>query len=256
MKMNDVISPRRIELLGIPVDCINMDQAVQWAKLCASQATPRSIIAINPEKIIKAQRDQALQKLLRSADLLIPDGIGVVVAMRLLGLGFSKRVPGAELMPRLCALAAHEGYRVFLFGASQEVNEGAALKLSEQFPGIKIVGTQHGYIPDSDMPQLITKINSTQTDFLFIALGSPMQELWMATYLPQLHVKICQGVGGTLDVLAGKVKRAPKIFRSIHLEWLYRLLAQPSRLMRQKALPLFVIQILKKRFTQHSTPLK
>ena len=150
-------------------------------------------------------------------------------------------------MPRLCALAAAKGYRVFLFGASPDVNLEAAARLREEFPGLNIVGTQHGYVQDAEMPAVLARINEGKPDFLFIALGSPRQELWMARFLPQLQVKVCQGVGGTFDVLAGKVKRAPWLFRTIHLEWLYRLLSQPSRLARQTALPLFAFQILRKR---------
>ncbi len=239
--------PTRVEVLNVPVDCVTMDQAVQWAESCMSGTEPRTVIAVNPEKIMKVQSDQVLQGILHSAGLLIPDGIGVVLAIRLLGLGYVERVPGVELMPRLCALAAQHGYRVFLFGASLEVNARAAAKLRSAFPGLNIVGTQHGCVQDSDMPAVLAHINKAQPDFLFLALGSPKQELWMSTYLPQLRVKVCQGVGGTFDVLAEHVKRAPLVFRSLHLEWLYRLLSQPTRLMRQLALPLFAVRILRKR---------
>ena len=119
--------------------------------------------------------------------------------------------------------------------------------LRDQFPTLNIVGAQHGYVQADEMPSVIARINAAAPDFLFIALGSPKQELWMATYLPRLRVKVCQSVGGTFDILAGRVTRAPWLFRSIHLEWLYRLLSQPSRIMRQTALPLFVFYILRKR---------
>ncbi|MFO0729937.1 MAG: WecB/TagA/CpsF family glycosyltransferase [Nitrospiraceae bacterium] len=241
------MEPLRVEVLDVPVDCVTMDQAVQWADARVSSAEPKAVIAVNPEKVMKAQSDPDLLRLLRSAGLLIPDGIGVVFATRCLRLGYSERVPGAELMPRLCALAAAKGYRVFLFGASPDVNLEAAARLREEFPGLNIVGTQHGYVQDAEMPAVLARINEGKPDFLFIALGSPRQELWMARFLPQLQVKVCQGVGGTFDVLAGKVKRAPWLFRTIHLEWLYRLLSQPSRLARQTALPLFAFQILRKR---------
>lgn len=224
-----------------------MDQAVAWADSRMTLSEPKTVIAVNPEKIMKAQSDPTLRQFLRSAGLLIPDGIGVVIATKLLGLGYAERVPGSELMPRLCGLAAEKGYSIFLFGASPEVNERAAHKLRQEFPGLTIAGTQHGYVDDADMPAVIDHINAVAPHFLFIALGSPKQELWMSTYLPRLRVKVCQGVGGTFDVLAGRVKRAPWIFRCIHLEWFYRLLSQPSRLVRQTALPLFAFHILRKR---------
>lgn len=239
--------PTRVDILGIPVDCVTMDQAVAWAGSRMQLSEPKTVIAVNPEKIMKAQNDPQLQQFLRSAGLLIPDGIGVVLATRLLGLGYAERVPGAELMPRLCALASEKGYSVFLFGASPEVNERAAAKLRNDFPTLTIAGTQHGYVQPADMPAVLDRINKAAPDFLFIALGSPKQELWMSTYLPQLRVKVCQGVGGTFDVLAGRIRRAPWVFRCIHLEWFYRLLSQPSRLLRQTALPLFAFHILRKR---------
>lgn len=224
-----------------------MDQAVQWAEAQLMKETTKTLIAVNPEKIMKAQTDASLMNQLRAAGLLIPDGIGAVIALRLLGLGYAERVPGAELMPRLCALAAAKGARVFLFGGSPDVNRETAIKLNKQFTDLNIAGARHGFVNDDEMPELIEHINSSRTDILFVALGSPKQELWMGRYLPRLHVKICQGVGGTFDVIAGRVKRAPKCFRSAHLEWFYRLSSQPSRLLRQKALPLFAYHILRKR---------
>jgi len=238
---------KRIELLGVPVDCVTMDQALDWADSMMKGHHPCTILAVNPEKVMRAQQDGGLLGRLRSADLLIPDGIGVVLAARLLGLGHAERVPGSELMPKLCERAVSKGYTVFLFGASAEVNQQAVAVLREQYPGIRIVGSQHGYVKDEDMPGVITCINECKPDLLFVALGSPHQELWMARYLPQLTVKVCQGVGGTFDVIAGRVRRAPKFFRSLHLEWFYRLASNPRRIRRQTALPLFAFHVLRKR---------
>ncbi|NEV65436.1 WecB/TagA/CpsF family glycosyltransferase [Thiorhodococcus minor] len=180
---------------------------------------------------------------LRGSGLLIPDGIGVVVAARLLGLCRMRRVPGAELMPALCALAARKGYRVFLYGASEEVNARAAAKLERRY-GLQLAGRQHGFVPDPEMPELVRRINACEAQLLFVGLGSPRQELWMERHLSMLQsVRVCQGVGGTFDVLAGQVRRAPSLFRRIHLEWLYRLLSQPKRLIRQTALPRFAYQV-------------
>jgi N-acetylglucosaminyldiphosphoundecaprenol N-acetyl-beta-D-mannosaminyltransferase len=207
---------------------------------------PRTIFAVNPEKVIKAQRDGALMAGLRGSGLLIPDGIGVVAAARLLGLCDMQRVPGAELMPALCEHAARRGYRVFLYGASEEVNAKAAAELQRRYSGLQVAGRQHGYVPDSDMPELVQRINACDAQILFVGLGSPHQELWMDRYLSALMpVRVCQGVGGTFDVLAGHVQRAPELFRRIHLEWLYRLLSQPKRLIRQTALPKFAYQAVR-----------
>jgi N-acetylglucosaminyldiphosphoundecaprenol N-acetyl-beta-D-mannosaminyltransferase len=246
------MKPKRVEILGVPVDCVTMSQAVQWTETLLAEDKCHRIIAINPEKVIRANRDPQLLSHLWSGALLIPDGIGVVLAVRLLRQGKLQRVPGSELMPKLCELAASRGYSVFLLGASPDVLTRTTQGLQERFVGLNIVGVQHGFVQDEDMPAVIAKINAVRPDMLFVALGSPKQELWMARYAPELRVKVCQGVGGTFDVIAGRVKRAPLVFRSMHLEWFYRLLSQPSRIFRQTALPMFVYQVLKNKFMRSS----
>jgi N-acetylglucosaminyldiphosphoundecaprenol N-acetyl-beta-D-mannosaminyltransferase len=242
---------KRIEILGVPLDCVTMGEALDCAESMIRDRQRCAILAVNPEKVMRAIQDDKLLAQLRGASLLIPDGIGVVFAARLLGLGHAERVPGSELMPKLCEQAALKGYTIFLFGASQEVNAKVVTKLQEEYPGLRIVGSQHGYVKEKDMPAVISRINEASPDVLFVALGSPAQELWIARYLPQLKVKVCQGVGGTFDVIAGHVKRAPKTFRGLHLEWFYRLASDPRRLRRQTALPLFAYRVLKDRLTGH-----
>lgn len=249
------MKPKRVEVLGVPVDCVTMEQAIEWTETMLAGNMPQTVVAVNPEKVMKAGQDPHLLQHLQSAGLLIPDGIGVVLAVRLFQQGQLRRVPGSELMPNLCRLAAAKGYTVFLFGASPEVIPRTAEVLQQRFLGLNIVGVHHGYVKDDEMPTVISAINAAQPDFLFIALGSPKQELWMARYLPELKVKVCQGVGGTFDVIAGRVKRAPALFRAIHLEWLYRLLMQPSRILRQTALPRFAYHVLKNKFAGGSANL-
>lgn len=209
-----------------------------------------AVIAVNPEKVMKARQDSRLLSQLQGAALLIPDGIGVVWAARLLGLARLQRVPGADLMPAICAMCARKGYSVFLFGAAPEVNARAGEVLASLYPGIRIAGSQHGYASNDELAALPARINASGADVVFVALGSPRQELWMARYLPELTAKACQGVGGTFDVLAGTVQRAPGIVRALNLEWAYRLMLQPRRLPRQGALPQFVWQVLASRFSR------
>jgi N-acetylglucosaminyldiphosphoundecaprenol N-acetyl-beta-D-mannosaminyltransferase len=235
----------RIRVLGAPVDCVNMDGALSAVDDMIKGQKPNTIIAINPEKVIKAQSDPNLLSWLNNASLVIPDGIGVVVAGRLLHDAKIERVPGSELMPAICEASVTKGYKLFLYGASPNTVEKAVAKLQVNYPGIQIVGYQDGYLPEDNMQTLIDRINNSGANILFVALGSPKQELWMDKYLGQLvNVKVCQGVGGTFDVIAGTVKRAPKFFINIHCEWLYRLLSQPKRLLRQTALPIFAYRVL------------
>ena len=234
------MSSTRIEVTGVPIDNIDMAGAVSYAEQMIQQGEQCRIFAMNPEKAIAARENPELYSCLSSAELLIPDGIGVIWASRLNGVNFKERVPGSELMPKLCEMAAKNGYGVFLFGAKEEVNEQAAARLVESYPGLKIAGRQNGYVSEQETPALIEKINASGAQLLFVALGSPKQEYWMHNNKDQLNVLVMQGVGGTFDVLAGNVKRAPKLWRAIHLEWLYRLLSQPQRFIRQSRLPAYV----------------
>lgn len=241
------MSPERIEILGVPIDCVNMEQSLEVIDEMVQEGKAKTVIAVNPEKIVKARHDPRLLDLLRSSGLLIPDGIGAVIAAKILSGESVSRVPGSELMPAICERSIKKGYKLFLLGAAPEVNEKAVDVLSRTYPGINIVGHQHGYYSEDEVQSLIESINDSEADILFVALGSPRQELWMEEYLPKLNIKVCQGVGGTFDVIAGNVKRAPALFRRIHLEWLYRLLSQPKRMLRQTALPKFVYLVFRQK---------
>jgi N-acetylglucosaminyldiphosphoundecaprenol N-acetyl-beta-D-mannosaminyltransferase len=241
------VPPRRVEVLDVPVDCVTPASALERVEALIAGDRARAVIAVNPEKVIAARRRPELLRTLRDAGLLIPDGIGLVVAARWFGARPIERVPGAELMPAVCDLAARRGWGVFLFGGAPDVSRGAAEALRARYPGLRIVGSEHGYLPDGTADELIGRINASGAEVLFIALGSPRQELWMERHLASLRVKVCQGVGGTFDVLAGRARRAPALWRKLHLEWLYRLLADPKRLPRQTALPRFALEVFWRR---------
>jgi len=236
---------KRIDVLGAPLDCVDMVAALEQVEVMLQGQSFNMIIALNPEKVIKSQQDPRLLSWLNNAGLVIPDGIGVVVASRLLNNVEIERVPGSELMPAICERAAQRAYKLFLYGASPQTIEKTVEELNCQYPGIQIVGYQHGYLAKEQMPELVDRINQSQANILFVALGSPQQELWMDENAAKLeNIRVCQGVGGTFDVIAGTVKRAPQFFIKIHCEWLYRLLSQPKRLLRQTALPLFAYKLL------------
>lgn len=150
-------------------------------------------------------------------------------------------------MPNICREAAKKGYKIFLYGSKEDINKSAFEKLQNIYPGIQIVGRANGYLKDDEMPNLMKEINQSGADILFVALGSPKQEQWIEANLPKLNVKVCQGIGGTLDTIAGRVERAPVFFRKAGLEWLYRLIREPKRIRRQSALPIFALKILKEK---------
>lgn len=189
------------------------------------------LVAINPEKILKARKDSGLLNLLNSATYPIPDGIGVIYASKLRGGKIRTRITGIDSMTMLCELAAENGLRVFLYGAKEETVEVAAKKLVEMYPGINVAGYINGYEKDK---QKITKmINDSKADILFVAMGSPRQENWIVDNMDDVCPYLFQGVGGSFDVISGNIKRAPIWMQKCGLEWLYRLIREPSRIGRQ-----------------------
>ena len=235
---------KRVRILGISVDNVDMGSALDFIDTIIKNDKQRQyILAVNPEKVRTLKRGNSLREMFENAALLIPDGIGVVLAMRWLYGVSTRRVPGSELMPNICKLSAEKGYKIFIYGSTERVNKSAAEKLNQEYPGIQIVGRCHGYIGDEGMDKLVQEINRSKANVLFVALGSPSQELWIQNYLPELSVNVCQGIGGTLDAITGNVKRAPKLFLKMGLEWLYRLIAEPKRIRRQINLPVFAMQV-------------
>lgn len=235
--------PQRTRILGVPVDAVDMESALQQVQRMMAGDDNNLVFAVNPEKVMAAQRDPGLLEALEQASMLVPDGIGVVLAARLLAGIRMKRVPGSDLMPEICRLAATRKQSVFLYGAKPGVAEQAARVLQSRYPGLTIAGTQHGYLADDEIDTFLQKINNSGASALFVGLGSPRQELWLTRFKSRLNVRICQGVGGTFDALCGNPKRAPRWVQSLYMEWLHRLVLQPNRAQRQSALPAYVMAV-------------
>ena len=203
------------------------------------------IVAINPEKILKARENAELKKLLNDADYQIPDGIGVVYASKLKKGKIKSRITGIDCMEMLCDLANEKGYKIFLYGAKSDVIIEAKKKLENKYQNIKIVGIIDGY--EKNQEKIVEKINKSKADIIFVALGSPKQENWIIENKDKLCVKIFQGVGGSFDVISGNIKRAPKWMQKAGLEWLYRLMKEPKRIFRQIKLVKFLGLVILKR---------
>jgi len=239
---------KRLRVLGVPVDYVNMSLAIRYVEgLLSNNKKGSYILAVNAEKFMQLQNDLFLKTIFENASLLIPDGVGAIWGIRWRYRLPAKRVPGIELMQNICKVAAEKEYRIFIFGSQEEVNKKAAEKLRFIYPGIRIVGSCNGYIRDEEMEKLINDINRSKADILFVALGSPKQEKWIKEHISKLNVKICQGIGGTLDVLTGEMRRAPAFFRKLPLEWLYRLIADPKRIYRQLIIPRFLFKVFTKK---------
>ena len=239
----------RLDILDVWVDPVDMERAIARVEQFVEQGDrPHAVYAVNPEKNFSVPKDPTLYETFRGADLLVPDGIGVVMAARILHGVRLQRVPGVELMAEICSLAARKGYGVFIYGAREEVSAGAAEELARRYPGLRIVGRANGYVKEDGMPGLIDRINASGAEILFLALGSPRQENWYARHRNLLSsVKVCQGIGGTLDTIVGTVKRAPELWCRCNAEWLYRLLSEPKRAGRQKVLPVFAVRVVREK---------
>lgn len=237
---------KRYPILNIWVDSVDMRQVLEKVdEYVKGENIPHTIFASNPEKNFSVPKDLILYETFKNADLLIPDGIGIVYAAKMLyGIRLC-RITGIRVMYEICRVSAKRGYNIFIYGAAENVNKAASKKLEKLFSGIQIVGRANGYLPETAMDDLVKRINASGAQILFLALGSPKQEMWFSRYRDRLtNVRVCQGIGGTLDVLAGITKRAPAVFRRLGLEWLYRLIVDPKRLKRQRVYPVFAILIL------------
>jgi len=236
----------RLKILNIWVDPLDRKEAIRRVRTFMTEGTrPHAIMAANPEKNFSVPKNAVLYETFKNADMLLPDGIGVVLAARILYGIDLERVPGSEFIFDICKIASRGRYKVFIYGASEDVNKKAVDELKNRYPDLNIVGRENGFIKETDMLSLIDRINASKAEVLFLALGSPRQEKWYASHKNLLqHVRVVQGVGGTLDTIAGTVKRAPEIWCKLQLEWLYRLIMEPKRIKRQKVLPLFAAMIL------------
>ncbi len=236
---------KKIDVLGVKIAHITNAEALEISKGLLNSEGVSKIFTPNPEIIMAAQEDTELKEILNSADLCTADGIGVVYASKILGEPLPERVAGFDLACSLLEHISHTGEGVFLFGAKPGVAEIAKAKLESKYPGIKVSGTRNGYFKDEDCDEIIEEINNSGAKLLLVCLGAPKQEKWIDKYKDSLKVSLCMGVGGTLDVLAGTAKRAPEVFIKLNLEWAYRFMKQPDRIIsRGKALPQFLIKVI------------
>jgi len=222
-----------------------MEQALDFLEEFVRSGRPHLVVTANPEMVMKARTDPLFMEILQRADLVVPDGIGVVWAGAKLGQPFPERIPGIELAEGLLARAAAKGYRIFLLGSAPGVADQAAAKLQERWPGLRVVGTHHGFFQGPEEEQVLERLKELRPDILLAALGVPRQEKWLAAHLAELRIPVAVGVGGSFDVWAGVDKRAPEWLRKLNLEWLYRLVRQPWRIRRMAVLPVFVLTVWK-----------
>ncbi len=234
-----------ITILDIPVHPYTMQETLALLEEHLESATQAFVVTANAEIIMMCQRDSAYKDILcKNAEIILPDGAGAVWAGRHLGHAVPERVAGFDLFNNLLALAAEKGHRVYFFGGAPGVAELAAAKAAELYPGLRVAGCRNGFFREEENDAIIEEINASGADMLFVALGAPKQEKWLARCRLRLHPAVLMGIGGSFDVLAGKMQRAPLWMQNASLEWAFRLYKQPSRCMRMLALPKFVLKVL------------
>lgn len=235
----------RINVLGVGFDNLTMAEAVDQGMELLHSPGAHYVVTPNPEIVEVCRENPEANKAVNGADLVLPDGIGVIKGATMLGTPLKERTPGIEFAAHLMERMAKEGLSLYLLGAKPGVAELAAKKLQEKYPGLKIAGTHDGYFKE-DAP-VVDAIRESGADAVFVCLGAPKQEFWMVKNGEATGAHLLCGLGGSLDVFAGTVERAPKFFCDHGLEWFYRLCKEPRRIGRMMKLPLFLIHVSKEK---------
>jgi len=237
----------RIDVLGVSFDNLTMDEAVQKALGLMESRNAAYVVTPNPEIVMLCRDSSSLSDAVKNADMVLPDGIGIIKGAKILGTPLKQKLPGIDFAQELFGQMAKREMTVFLLGAKPGVAEEAAKNLLDRFKGLRIIGTNDGYFTDNEA--VIDKINALSPDLLLVCLGAPKQELWMHENASKLNVGLMAGLGGSLDVFAGIVERGPEKWQKLGLEWLYRLKEEPSRAKRMKNLPKFGFAVIGQRIS-------
>ncbi len=232
----------RVPVKGIGFDRLSMEEAVRDAAALMAEEGGHYIVTPNPEIVWLARSMPELHSALNGADLVIPDGIGIIYAAWILGTPLVERVPGIELTEHLLDICAEQGIPVYLLGAKPGVAERAGENLKKRHSGLVVAGCGDGYFQEDE--PVLASLRASGARLILVCLGFPRQELWMASHRDEVGPALMLGVGGSMDVFAGDVKRAPEGWRRLGLEWLYRLISQPSRIRRMIKLPVFLLSVV------------
>ena len=237
----------RLEILHNPVDVLTMSEALQRVAAALEAKQPYQVVTANAEILYNAAQSPALGQVLQEAGLITADGMGVLLAARILGKRLPERVSGVELVHALAKRGAREGWSFYLLGAKEEVLDAAARRLQTLYPGLILAGSHHGYFSPKENSHIVADIKASSAQIVLAAMGAPRQDLWLREHLVATGATVGVGVGGTFDILAGTVKRAPLWMQRSGLEWFFRLTQEPGRIGRMLVLPRFVIAVVGQR---------
>ena len=244
-KLNSMDS---VTILGLRVDRVSPEETLAAIDSFIADGHPHHIVTADASMAVIARRDPALRAIVTEADLVTPDGAGILWASRLLGMAVPHKVSGVDLVGDLCRLSGAKGYRVFFLGAAPGVAEEAAEKMRSRWPGTQIVGTRDGYFTPEQEPDVLAEIQKAAPNIILVAFGIPRQEKWIERHKAVLGAAVLIGVGGSFDVFSGRVRRAPLWMQRSSLEWLYRLSKNPKKIGKVMTLPQFALLALRQRF--------
>jgi N-acetylglucosaminyldiphosphoundecaprenol N-acetyl-beta-D-mannosaminyltransferase len=230
-----------VNILGISFSKLNLRETMQIINDKIIQKTDKifHIITVNPEIAVQIQDDPELKKISIESDLITPDGVGIVLASKLKRDPVPERVTGYDLLLESLKIGNEKGWSFYFLGSDEQVNKKTSDYVIENYPNVRIVGRHHGYFNKEEEIKIVEDIRNSKPEILIVALGSPLADKWIFKYKDQLNCKVVFGVGGSLDVITGKVKRTPELWKRLNLEWLYRRINEPSRKERQKKLKVF-----------------
>jgi N-acetylglucosaminyldiphosphoundecaprenol N-acetyl-beta-D-mannosaminyltransferase len=241
-------SSKRPSLWGVSVDNVSLDYALgRVAGWVSASVSPHMIVTVDALAALRSRRDAMYGRIVEKAGLVLPDGSGLIWALRFLGFTVQEQISGVDFVDHLCRVSAGHGWSVYFLGGKPGVAERAARKLCEKYSGLNVAGCKNGYFKHEDIGKVRHDIVESGADILFVALGVPRQEYWLYENLPRLGGIVGMGVGGSFDVISGRLKRAPLRWRSMKLEWLYRVIQEPARWHRVAKLPFFVLLVLIKK---------
>jgi N-acetylglucosaminyldiphosphoundecaprenol N-acetyl-beta-D-mannosaminyltransferase len=227
------MTSKRIELMGCQVDNLSMEETLNTVEGFIASGQPHQHVVVNVDKLVKARDDAELRNIINNCALINADGMPVVWASRLLGKPLKERVAGVDLFEALMQRSAEKGWRVYLLGAREEIVSRVKQIYEIRFPNLQFAGYRNGYWKPEEESAVVDQITLARADILFVAISSPKKEQFLGAYQARMRIPFAMGVGGTFDVAAGKVKRAPRWMQRSGLEWFYRFLQEPRRMFRR-----------------------
>lgn len=244
---------KRINFFGVNLDIITAEETINRVFKFIDNKQYVQHVVVNVAKLVCAQKDDKLRAIINSCPLVNVDGAGIILGAKFLGINIPERVTGIDLMQQLIEHSAVKGYRIYFFGAEEEIVSKVVDIYKQKYPELVIAGYRNGYYSDDEEESIVSEIKNSKADILFVAMGSPKKEIFLNKYSEKMQVPFTMGVGGSFDVIAGKVKRAPKWMQALDSEWIFRLIQEPKRMWKRYAVTnsMFAVMLIKEFFSKN-----